>query len=519
MKTFILRKRATGITRASVLIAAVCSLVPLAVSAAPSYPATPRNLESISVVKTSSSTSVVRTSKPQTKTVVVTVLTDSLDNPNDAFVSPVVSRLLGGNAATTARKTGGPNLSNTMPLAAQATGGAHLQRLLVPFTFAAGVRGKFTVRSTATGNFSADGATGPQTWTNVGDTCLSIGEEAPGRPGVQRFRAQVITNPLTQAPPGAQVITKFRTCNFDLTRAANVTVTVTSKQTGLLPPGGNGTGAFAFASPVTGEDFPIGFAEQMPAGALLPLPPNPNSFVQPPITWNITLPPDTSRTIPVAIRSFPTSGRFSACEVVFTVIGTYSNGDPIDVCVGGAHIVDAARSEPASEITALSPGSMQLTALEANNGVRAVQVHATHNATLAIPTFPMGTKAPVNVGISKTNPAQPAHARLALSTVGGATVIVDPVLLTLNGSLASPVKAFVGKLPRARSQLTIYNGGVGLQSLRIQVNGISFFLEDFELGEVRHFDVSSAMKDGDTNIMVFTPFSSVPGSAAVLIHE
>lgn len=67
MKTFILRKRATGITRASVLIAAVCSLVPLAVSAAPSYPATPRNLESISVVKTSSSTSVVRTSKPQTK--------------------------------------------------------------------------------------------------------------------------------------------------------------------------------------------------------------------------------------------------------------------------------------------------------------------------------------------------------------------------------------------------------------------------------------------------------------------
>ncbi len=215
--------------------------------------------------------------------------------------------------------------------------------------------GVYTVKADVPVNFGADSNNPPQLITGRGDTQICIVDPAPQDPNLPRLDLDTVSDPMPNCPPGAQFHQVYRVTNNDPVHAVTLDVIGESRQNARMPdfdPGNPGTmSAYSISSAVSGDDFPIEFVENLPANGVLSLPPNPSTYVQPPITKQIVLAPGTTQNVEVATRSYPGCSDGSCAEYLFTVQGTFADASPALACVGGGLNVVNSNDHPSSYCT------------------------------------------------------------------------------------------------------------------------------------------------------------------------
>ncbi len=246
-------------------------------------------------------------------------------------------------------------VAGTMPLPTCNSRGV-ITRFAVPIAVPGGVFGLFCVTATTTITFT-DG----MVLRATGDQLVCIVDELPGQPGVPRLDLAIDTtgfvNDTVACAPGDQVNIRYIITNNDPTETFTIPVgntTATSNQVARRPetdpPGMTESDGVYAISGLTADDFPIVF-DPAP-GSCMPLPPDPATFVQPPITHpsQIVIPPLSQATVTVGIRSFPACSNGSCSETTFSVEGTFSpSGDPGLACAGTALVVDTTIPFPGGE--------------------------------------------------------------------------------------------------------------------------------------------------------------------------
>jgi hypothetical protein len=74
---------------------------------------------------------------------------------------------------------------------------------------------------------------------------------------------------------------------------------------------------------------------------------------------------------------------------------------------------------------------IRITAQDKASGLQSIRVAHVSNATVQVPTFPIGTPSPVAAVATKQNQTLPTHVTLQVTNVAGRTTTCDPVLVTV----------------------------------------------------------------------------------------
>jgi hypothetical protein len=83
----------------------------------------------------------------------------------------------------------------------------------------------------------------------------------------------------------------------------------------------------------------------------------------------------------------------------------------------------------------------------------------------------------------------------------------------------APVSNSYGNLAESEDMVRIDNGNPGLKNLDLVVNSQRFKIVGLKDGESRIVNISSAMLEGDHNIVTLTSYGKPGTSAAVLIWD
>lgn len=149
--------------------------------------------------------------------------------------------------------------------------------------------------------------------------------------------------------------------------------------------------------------------------------------------------------------------------------------------------------------------TMVYSASDSQSGLKSIQATDVVDATVSIPTFPVGTTSTVN--FSATESGWSSYVQFKLTDVAGNVATIDPCLINLDRQPGPPVPKPVAikLLPPELGIVTIENGvsgAPGLTNLRI----------DIAVGDdIRHIEVAG-LKDGETRVVDIT--SSLPPDGA-----
>lgn len=326
--------------RRCIVVFALCAVVSIAVSPRPapactSSPCVPTVgcTKSVSIVKAVPAV-VLTPATPLPFAVPVRINTVTGVNPAGGCpVCPNPATVQGGTVTVSLLGPGGPFVG--MAPIAIAGSGFQTQTVSVTVTIPPGTVGLFVVSVTADVNFSADSAGPPQTVTAMGDSQVCFVEETSPGSGIPRLDMQLLAPGLLQCPPGAQYNLTYRVRNNDPTESVTLMATATSGQAARMPTTtGDPDRVRSISNPVSGDDFPIAFLEDLPGG-ILPLPPNPPAHTQPDIMKMLTIQPGESADVIVAIRSYSQCDDGSCADSLLSVQGTFdTSGDPALACAG-----------------------------------------------------------------------------------------------------------------------------------------------------------------------------------------
>ena len=155
---------------------------------------------------------------------------------------------------------------------------------------------------------------------------------------------------------------------------------------------------------------------------------------------------------------------------------------------------------------------------DADSGLASISGFDLHNATAEIFGFSVGTKLPVTVVATRTNPLEWFAMSFVATDVDGNQVICDPVVADLLREGGSPDQQSWSDLPDYESKVTITNpASGGVSGATITVNGVRFQMSGLGDGESRTIDVSSAMLPGTSNTISATVHGSPGGTATIMI--
>ena len=183
-------------------------------------------------------------------------------------------------------------------------------------------------------------------FTNSGDTCLAVVDPSPADPTQPRLNVEILNFPNDPAHAGDHIASNYRITNNDPVHTYTGDFVVRNKNSATQPsidlfnPGSEPFFVYSIAAPVPGANFPLGFANDLPPGACLPLPPNPADPAIPEIVSTITLAPGESVDMPVVSRGWGMCSGGSGCEQIGVLSGFFSDGTMLEACAGGAAIVD-----------------------------------------------------------------------------------------------------------------------------------------------------------------------------------
>ena len=153
------------------------------------------------------------------------------------------------------------------------------------------------------------------------------------------------------------------------------------------------------------------------------------------------------------------------------------------------------------------------------SGLATIVVTDSTNATTVVPPFTPGTKNPVVVTSTKIKQTKPSVLALHVTDVAGNFTDCDPVLTSVLRLPGDQETQTFGGLAASESTITIANGDPGVQNLTIAVNGVRFKETGLNDGEVRKFDVSSAMRPGNANTIEITARGKAGATADIIISD
>jgi hypothetical protein len=161
---------------------------------------------------------------------------------------------------------------------------------------------------------------------------------------------------------------------------------------------------------------------------------------------------------------------------------------------------------------------MQIGVQDSDTGLAAINVTYTKNITVDIAGFVFGTKLPVTVTGTAIDPL--AHIGLTFIAIdlNGNETTCDPIVTRVVRENGKPADQIFTGLPDFESKVTVSNGSPGVRSVDVVVNGITFKVNGLGAGEVRTFDVASAMLPGTDNVISITAHGGGgAGSALVMV--
>lgn len=147
------------------------------------------------------------------------------------------------------------------------------------------------------------------------------------------------------------------------------------------------------------------------------------------------------------------------------------------------------------------PAQAVTTFQDTGSGLASLQVTLSQNADTVVPPFIPGTTEPVTVVSTKIDQTQRARIEIRATDGAGNVAICDPIHLIVVRDSGKPVEEINADVPRAEDKVTIRNGTPGLSNLTINVNGVRFKVTGLKDGVEQTVDISSAMHEGDNNVV------------------
>lgn len=185
----------------------------------------------------------------------------------------------------------------------------------------------------------------------------------------------------------------------------------------------------------------------------------------------------------------------------------------------GCNVAPTDTTAPTCDLTAYYPGpptSIDITVQDTGSGIASINIVEADNLNVNIPAFDLGTTAPLIVNAALLDQSMDGFIELEITDLAGNVTICDPVVTTVDRTTGQPTSKTFSGIPEGEHKVTVRNGDPGLTKLDIIVNGTRFRLAGLHPNEVRYMDVSTAMRQGNNNIIELVAFGN-PGSRAVVL--
>jgi hypothetical protein len=163
---------------------------------------------------------------------------------------------------------------------------------------------------------------------------------------------------------------------------------------------------------------------------------------------------------------------------------------------------------------------IDITVQDPNSGLGLAKVTESNNASVAVPTFTVGTTSPQVIVATKIDQTKSSQVALQVTDVAGQVANCDPILTEVgrDGPHGAPRAETSRHIAQGESQVTILNNTPGLMRLRLIVDGHPFEVTGLTDGESRLVDVSAAMRRGNNTITLVAQGKS-EGTATILIAD
>ncbi len=180
---------------------------------------------------------------------------------------------------------------------------------------------------------------------------------------------------------------------------------------------------------------------------------------------------------------------------------------------------------PACVLTAVGINSqtnqkyIQVRVQDTGSGLGQIQVTRASNMSVAVPTFQVGTTAPLTVVATRIVQTQSATLVLRVLDAAGNATTCDPVMTDLVvGADGRPALQPLADVSATDHYLLIQNDHQGLSSVEAIVNGYHFSVAGLTGDETRHADVASALRTSG-NLVLLTGMGAPGASALVLFSD
>lgn len=160
---------------------------------------------------------------------------------------------------------------------------------------------------------------------------------------------------------------------------------------------------------------------------------------------------------------------------------------------------------------------MQIVVQDSDSGLASIVVTYAKNINVVIPAFPFGTKDPVTVVGTAIDPLAHIGLTFIATDVLGNQTTCDPIVTRIVRENGKPADQTFTGLPDFESKVTVSNGSPGVRTIDVVVNGITFKVTGLEAGEVRTFDVASAMLPGNDNVISISAHGGGAGGSALVM--
>ena len=223
----------------------------------------------------------------------------------------------------------------------------------------------------------------------------------------------------------------------------------------------------------------------------------------------------TGTTVVSATSNIPVAGE-TITRTTNTAVNTAaggSNNATID-WQGGADT-----TKPTCLIVESSASRVVFQVRDTGSGLSRFKVVYVLNATLAFPSFQVGTTQPLLVTATVVDPAVGYAITFNVFDVAGNKRECDPIVTLVTRETGKPVGRSLSDLSQTDHVVLVRNGRPGVTNLELDVNGVTFHVAGLQDGEARTVDVARAMHPGSTNEIKLTARGRPGGTATVIISD
>ena len=164
-------------------------------------------------------------------------------------------------------------------------------------------------------------------------------------------------------------------------------------------------------------------------------------------------------------------------------------------------------------------GFIRFRVQDVGSGLARYQVVYVRNATVSVSPFTPGTLQPVTVTATAVNANKSLGVEVHFFDLAGNKAVCDPIVLVVARTDDQPEEEQFTGVPQSESKVTILNGDPGMKKVQLTVNGVKFKEQDLGPGEVRKFDVASAMRPGSDNTITVSARGKKGATAVIVIAD